>query len=62
MAERILDVFMIPTTRGELRWKNEHWGVVLEERVYQDHGMPYITQTIRLPWSVLVEIEELSNA
>lgn len=61
MAGRVGRDFTVPTTRGEIRWHNEPWGAVVVEHIYQPNGMPPVTQTIRLPWSVINLIEELSN-
>jgi hypothetical protein len=52
------DEYVVPTTRGEIRWgKPESWGVRVTERIYMQHG-PRIDQTILLPWSVIELIQE----
>lgn len=49
--------YIVPTTRGEILWRPESWGVVLTEKIYQQFGDP-IVQIIRLPWSTFTQIEE----
>lgn len=56
-----------PTSRGELRWKNERWGVRIFESEYRRADsllsppkLPRDLPELRLPWSVVMSMIEES--
>lgn len=52
--------YVVPVSRGEIRWHTESWGAGVTERIYMDIGAN-IDQTIMLPWSTLELIMETAN-
>lgn len=60
-TERAGRDFMVPVSRGHIKWKPQPWGAVVTESIYGYEWTPTVLQEIRIPWSVLERMLETRN-